>query len=136
MSRTRAKMIEVVGVLAFAVSGCGSDPRHVTADDIVSLPPGTAVGSLYAGDYISTSGRVEDCKCRLGSCSTFRFLPGVVVSFAQTDGTIMMSSATFPAPLTGAVDSDGSFRINAAIMGVGDLQYMLMDGQFLDAITS
>jgi hypothetical protein len=133
MRRIPGRAIGVLGALAFAASGCGTgDPaRRVTAADIVPLPPGTAVGSLYAGDYVSTTGRIEACRCRSGGCATLRFLPGVAMSFAQTDGTLVMTSATSPVAFTGAVDGDGSFRINGSIADASVTEYLLMDGQFV-----
>ena len=132
MRPMRRTMIDVLGVLAFAASGCdtGDPARKVTAADIVPLPPGTAVGSLYAGNYVTTTGRIEACRCRSGGCATLKFLPGVGMSFAQTDGTLLMSNATSPVTYTGGVDSDGSFRLNGAAVLTGVMEYLLMDGQF------
>ena len=130
----RRTTIGVLGVLALAAAGCddsGAPARKVTAADIVPLPPGTAVGSLYAGDYVTIRGRIAACNCRSGGCGTLRFLPGVVISVAQTDGTLAMTNVTSPVTYTGAVDGDGRFRLNGSIVEVGHVEFLLMDGQFV-----
>ena len=115
-----------------ALVGCGdTSARRITADDITPIAPGTAVGSLFSGDYVITSGEIEGCNCRVSSCATVHVLVGNVLTVAQTDGTLQISQSTASLILSGGVDSDGSFRVNASVVQPGDVEFAVADGQFV-----
>jgi hypothetical protein len=115
---------------ALAGSGCGSGARRITAADITQVPPGTATGALFSGDYVVTGGAIEGCTCRLGSCSTLHVNVGSITTAVETDGVLQFSSPTGGLGCTGGVDSDGSFRCNASKVQPGDVEYVVANGQF------
>ena len=119
--------------LVLAAIGCDNGPRRITAADIVPITPGTATGSVFAGDYIITGGLVEGCNCRLGSCATIHVLIGTALSVSQTDGTLEIATATSPGVCTGAADSDGKFRCNGEIVQPGDVEYTVASGRIQSA---
>jgi len=120
-----------------ALVGCeDASARRITADDITTIGPGTAVGSLFSGDYVITSGAIEGCNCRVSSCATIHVLVGNVLTVAQTDGTLQISQLTSSLVLSGGVESDGSFRVNASVVQPGDVEFALADGQFVFDSTS
>lgn len=127
----RAKAFAVAAVLA--AIGCDNGPRRITAADIVPIAPGSAVGSLFAGDYVITGGLVEGCNCRLGSCATVHVLIGTTITVAQTDGTLQLATSTSTGVCTGAVDSDGKFHCNGELVQPGDVEYTVASGRIQSA---
>ncbi|HEY7374967.1 MAG TPA: hypothetical protein VIF57_22585 [Polyangia bacterium] len=122
----------VLGAVLVAI-GCDNGPRRITAADIVPIAPGTATGSLFAGEYVITSGLVEGCNCRLGNCATIRVLIGTTITVAQTDGTLQLATATSTGVCTGAVDGDGTFHCNGALVQPGDVEYTVASGRIQSA---
>jgi hypothetical protein len=133
--RSQRMRVGVLGALSlFALIGCGSDappPRTLTGSDITPIPPGTAIGSYFSGDYEITSGHVEACRCRVGNCATVHVLIGNVLRVTQTDGMIQISNPTATEVCSGGVDSDGSFRCNGEVMQSYAVEFAVATGQFV-----
>lgn len=118
-------------VVAVAMAGCGDGPRTLTAADVMPIPPGTALGSTYSGDYVTVQGHIDACHCRSGLCSTLFVRIGEPITVTQTDGTLdFMTSASSALPAHGAIDADGAFRVNAMIEQPGNVQYDVASGRF------
>jgi len=131
----RAGIIGAFSLLALlgCDSGSGSDappPRRITASDVTTVPPGTAVGSYFAGDYSITSGQVEACSCRVGNCATIHVVVGTVLTVTQTDGMIQIGDPSSTEVCAGGVDSDGSFHCTGEVMQTDALTFVVASGQF------
>jgi hypothetical protein len=125
-------ILSVVSVVA--AIGCGdTPPRRITAGDITPIPPGTAIGSVFAGNYTITAGRVQACYCRVGSCDSVRVTIGSTVTVVQTDGTLQIGTPTSPNACMGGIDADGNFHCNGAIDQPGDMEYGIASGQIQTA---
>ncbi len=104
-------------VLVFAVGGmvsvgCGdSGLRTLSQSDVAGIPPGNAIGSLFAGRYSLTRAWKGPCRCRVGSCATITINVGLgTTTLTQTDGTLDFRADDPGAiPCVGGIDSDGSF---------------------------
>ena len=119
------------GVVALAALGCGADPpRTITADDVAPIPPGTAIGTLFSGEYVVTSQQVDDCRCRRGSCATLVVHIGDILTVVQTDGALQISYASTQDTVSGGIDADGTFRCAGSQNGVDAVSNGLVHGQF------
>src|SRR5262245_12860554 len=117
-----------------ALIGCASDPppaRTLTASDITPIPPGTAIGSLFSGNYYISAGEIEACHCRVGICATARIPIGDILTVVQTDGTLQISRANTSNSCSGGVDSDGSFRCNFELVQPDNTEFQVANGQFV-----
>lgn len=144
--------------VAFVASGCGADA--LSYDAVTSIPPGTAHGSDFSGNYIVQRHVV---KCDPGCNTTqegdeYRFCeldlqesdPAVLT---ETDGQLILTfqgmpgpytlsgwaaDTELPVPMKGGINADGSARVGGAISAVRDQQTMetgpsaraLLDGRF------
>lgn len=137
----RAGVAEALGALSMLVAiGCGGGdgsggppPRTITAADVTPIPPGTAIGALFAGDYVVTGGSVEACYCRIGSCGTVRVLVGTTLTLVETDGALQITTGSSSNPCAGGIDDDGSFTCNGQVVEAGDIQYAVASGKVLTA---
>ena len=127
----------VVGAISlFALIGCLSDPpapRRLTVDDITAIPPGTATGSYFSGNYQITSGQVEACSCRVGNCATVRVQVGTILTVAQTAGVIQIGGTNSTEICSGGVDADGSFHCNGQVIDAvtNTTEFVVATGQFV-----
>jgi hypothetical protein len=104
--------------------------RTLTASDITAIPPGTATGTLYSGDYVITAAAIEACQCRVGSCTGIHLTTGGVNSVTETDGAIRIGSSN-GGVCSGGVNCDGRFSCDGG--QAGNVGYFLESGQFLAA---
>jgi hypothetical protein len=132
------RSLVVAGSLLVAVvfAGCGGSTRTVTAADVSNIPPGSAVGTELSGSYLVLTASIDDCDCRVGSCSQFRPEIGVTYAIVQQDGalTIRDSGDTTGTPLVGGVDADNHFSAGGvavvpSYLGQGVI-YALETGSF------
>jgi len=107
------KPLVFAGVLLVSVGlvGCGGSTRTLTATDVSNIPPGSAVGTSLSGTYLVTSSSIDDCNCRVGSCSQFHAEIGVTYTIVEQDGALSITDSgdATGTPLLGGVDLDDSF---------------------------
>ncbi len=107
------KALIVAGALLVSVVavGCGGSTRTLTATDVSNIPPGSAVGTTLSGSYLVVSGSIDDCDCRVGSCSQFHVQIGVTYTVVEQDGALSITDSgdTTGTPLLGGVDADDHF---------------------------
>ena len=98
-------------LVAGALAGCGGSTRTLTATDVSNIPPGSAVGTDLSGTYLVGSSSIDDCDCRVGSCSEFHAEIGVTYTIVEQDGALSISDSgdTTGTALLGGVDADNSF---------------------------
>ena len=105
----------VAGALLVAVvfGGCGGSTRTLTATDVSNLPAGNAVGTNLSGAYLVVSSSLDDCDCRVGSCSEFHAQLGVTDTVVQQDGALSITdSADMTATaLVGGVYADDRYSV-------------------------
>ena len=122
------KLLFVAGAFfaTVVVVGCGGSTRTLTATDVANIPPGSAVGTTLSGSYLVVSGSIDDCDCRVGSCSQYHVEIGVTYTVVEQDGalTITDSGDTTGTPLLGGVDADDSFTVG----GVAQVPYYVGQG--------
>ncbi|HTB57160.1 MAG TPA: hypothetical protein VLC06_04775 [Polyangia bacterium] len=132
------KSLVVAGALLVAVVlvGCGGSTRTLTATDVSNIPPGSAVGTTLSGTYLVVSGSIDDCDCRVGSCSEFHAEIGVTYTIVEQDGALSITDSgdDTGTPLLGGVDADDSFSAGGvaqvpAYLGQGVI-YALEEGKF------
>ena len=107
------RSLVVAGALLVAVvfAGCGGSTRTLTATDVSNIPPGSAVGTDLSGTYLVVGGSIDDCDCRVGSCSQFHVQIGVTYTVVEQDGALSITDSgdTTGTPLLGGVDADDHF---------------------------
>ena len=82
-------LVFVVG--GFVSVGCGDDGlRTLSQADVVGIPPGNAIGALFAGQYMLTRASKGPCRCRVGSCATLTLGLGAA-TLMQADGMLQLS---------------------------------------------
>jgi hypothetical protein len=132
------KSLVVAGALLVAVVlvGCGGSTRTLTATDVSNIPPGSAVGTTLSGTYLVVSGSIDDCDCRVGSCSEFHAEIGVTYTIVEQDGALSITDSgdDTGTPLLGGVDADDSFSAGGVAqvptyLGQGVI-YALEEGKF------
>jgi hypothetical protein len=132
------KSLVVAGALLVAVVliGCGGSTRTLTATDVSNLPPGSAVGTALSGSYLVVSSSIDDCNCRVGSCSNVHAQVGVTYTVVQQDGALSITDSgdTAGTALVGGVQADDSFSVGGtgaipSFLGQG-VVYALQTGTF------
>ena len=68
------RSLVVAGALLVSVvfAGCGGSTRTLTPTDVSDIPSGSAVGTNLSGSYLVVSSSIDDCECRVGSCSEYQ----------------------------------------------------------------
>jgi hypothetical protein len=120
-------LVLAVGIVSV---GCDDDGlRTLSRSDVVGIPPGDAIGALFAGQYTLTRAWQGPCRCRVGSCATLNLGLGAA-TVTQTDGTLQLRNND-PTAVTceGGVDSDGSFVCGQVQESGGAFSYALTTGQ-------
>jgi len=103
---------------AMMLASCETPPvvmlNFVTAEEALTVPPGNAVGSEFAGKYVNVSQAIIDCVCLVdeikeGFCNGLenRFSEEVSI-IEQDDGTLLLRGADGQI-LSGGVNEDGTF---------------------------
>jgi len=119
-----------VTIVLAALVGCGEDPRTLTREDVTGIPAGDAVGTLFAGQYLIASNKIDGCNCRVGSCGSLVGLTGIPTQVSQTGGALEMRVSTSTAVAEGGVNADGRYRLGSALEDPDNIQYALVQGQF------
>jgi hypothetical protein len=131
-SRCGRWWITVAATLGLLAASCGGDgSRRLTATDVTGLPPGDASGTSFAGHYLITAGKIEDCACSRPDnyCSTARVNVGRTIAVTQNGGSMTAVFDMVPDLLyAGGVNADGTYRLGAAIDKPGTLEYLAMQG--------
>jgi hypothetical protein len=116
--------------LVATTAGCGgSSLRTLTWDDVTGLPSGNATGTKFTGEYLATSNRLLECRCRVGNCAELTPTVGGTLQITQADGRFGLGTGT-GAVVEGGVDDDGKFWIGYAVEEVGNVQYAILNGKF------
>jgi len=128
----RARILGAFSILT--AIGCssgngGPPPRTITPADITPIPPGTALGSLFSGDYVLTGGSIEGCSCRIGNCGLVHVGVGNVLTIVETDGALQMTVSSNTITCAGGINSDGSYLCNSQLVQPGNVQYVVDHGQ-------
>jgi len=92
----KGALVLVMAVGGIVLLGCGGEHglRTLSRSDVVGIPPGNAIGSLFAGRYMVTRAWKGLCRCRVSSCSTITFNVGSgTTTLMQTDGTMQFQAA-------------------------------------------
>lgn len=127
--RVLTKMLCVAATLV--ASGCGGDGlRMLGPEDVGPIAPGTAVGALFSGDYVVTSGAVDACHCRAGSCATILVTINDIMTANQADGALELFFASTQDAVSGGIHADGTFRCSGANQSATGIGYALITGQF------
>ena len=116
--------------------GCGGSTRTLTPTDVSDIPPGSAVGTNLSGLYLVVSSSIDDCDCRVGSCSGFHVQIGVTYTIVQQDGALSITDSgdTTGTPLVGGVYADNHYSVGGvatvpSYVGQGVI-YALEEGSF------
>jgi len=93
----------------------------ITADDVLTIPPGNATGTELSGQYRIVSGLLTSCRdCERNtnpeSCSSLEPIvtEGFIGEITQEDGVIMITDAN-GGELVGGINNDGSFSAGTII---------------------
>jgi hypothetical protein len=110
--------------------GCGeADPlRTLERADVTGLPAGTAVGTMFSGSYLVTSGAVTGCRCRVGNCAGFSIQIGGSWMATEQDGSLTMTTPDGWICM-GGIDADGSLQCGGATEQTDAAVYFLNDGK-------
>jgi hypothetical protein len=132
------RSLVVAGALLVTVvsAGCGGSTRTLTPTDVSNIPPGSAVGTDLSGSYLVVSGSIDDCDCRVGSCSQFHAEIGVTYTVVEQDGALSITDSgdDTGTSLLGGVDADDHFSVGGvaqvpSYLGSG-VMYALETGTF------
>jgi hypothetical protein len=132
------RSLVVAGALLVSVvfAGCGGSTRTLTPADVSDVPPGNAVGTNLSGAYLVVSSSIDDCDCRVGSCSQFHVQIGVTYTVVQQDGALSITDSgdTTGTPLLGGVYADNHYSVGGvavvpSYIGQGVL-YAIEEGMF------
>ena len=124
-------------LLVSMASGCGAPDgpplETLTATDVTGLPAGNALGSRFAGQYLTTEATITACRCRVGSCSVLRLYIGNTTQFVQKDGALtytVSNGSTDSSTGAGGVDDDGKFWTGSVAQAPEVTVYSLVNGTF------
>jgi len=130
-SRWARSWITVAAAFGLLAASCGEGSRRLTATDVTGLPPGDASGMSFAGPYLITGGKIEDCACSRPAnyCSTARVNVGRAIVVTQNGGSMTAVFDMVPDLVyAGGVNADGTYRLGVAIDKPGTLEYVAMYG--------
>jgi hypothetical protein len=107
----RSLVVAAAVLVSVVLAGCGGSTRTLAATDVSNIPPGSAVGTDLSGSYLVVSGSIDDCDCRVGSCSQFHVEIGVTYTIVAQDGALSITDSgdDTGTPLLGGVDADNHF---------------------------